>query len=87
MTSTSRPAWHNAASASARDTRPDRAVDSRQGVRAHWVGMCKARLRELRPHQDPLALSLIASEMWRDVGVFDAVIAAELECEAWPPEH
>lgn len=87
MTSTSLPMRRNRAPAPARDTRRDRLAESTPAGREQWVASCAARLLELRPHHDRLALGSIASEMWGDVGAFDPVIAAELECEAWPPEH
>ena len=87
MTSTSLPTRRNRAPAPARDTRLDRTAESTPAGREQWVASCAARLLELRPHHDRLALASIASEMWSDVGAFDPVIAAELECEAWPPEH
>ena len=87
MTSTSLPTSHNRTPAPARDTQPNRAAESNPLGCEQWISLCTARLLELRPHHDRRALGLIASEMWVDVGSFDAVIAAELECEAWPPEH
>lgn len=60
---------------------------SSQRRRDEWIGVCAAHLHELRPHDDQRALDLIATEMWFEVGSFDPAIAAEMECEAWPPEH
>lgn len=74
-------------SASARDVGLSAAAETRLAGRDEWIGLCAARLRVLRPHHDRTALDLIATDMWADVGSFDAVMAAELECEAWPPEH
>lgn len=87
MTSIARLTGHHGPIASARDDGLSAGAGSTQQGRDEWIVRCGSRLRGLRPHHDQSALQLVATEMWVDVGMFDPVIAAELECEAWPPEH
>ena len=60
--------------------RPVRAA-TRRWLRSDWLVACTARLGQLRPDQDVLALASMARELWLDVAAFDPVIAAEMEYE------
>lgn len=55
--------------------------------RERWLNICATRLRQLRPHDDPIRLDAMALELWFDVATFDPAIAAEMEHESWQSGH
>lgn len=50
--------------------------------RALWIELCATRLGELDRGGDASSSVLLASDLWADVGLFDPVIAAEIEHES-----
>ena len=51
-------------------------------ARDQWIAACSQRLSALRPRVPTSECLSLALELWKDVGTYDPVIAAEMEYES-----
>ncbi len=52
-------------------------------ARERWIEICATRLGEIGHYGEGSELTLLATALWADVGLFDPTIAAEIEHESW----